>query len=85
MSTHLRIYTINRGRLHQFADEWKAQVLQLRIKYGFKIHDAWTIEKSNQFAWLISYDGDESWETKKSILFVTRARGYGSESCAANS
>jgi len=74
MSTHLRIYTINRGRLHQFADEWKAQVLQLRIKYGFKIHDAWTIEKSNQFAWLISYDGDESWETKKKAYYSSPER-----------
>ena len=65
MSTHLQIYTINRGRLHQFADEWKPQVLQLRIEHGFKVHDALTIEETNQFVWLISYDGDESWETKK--------------------
>lgn len=74
MSTQLQIYTINRGRLHQFADEWKAQVLPLRIKHGFKVHDAWTIEESNQFAWLISYDGDKSWESKEKAYYSSPER-----------
>lgn len=74
MSTHLRIYTINRGRLHQFAEEWKAHVLPLRIEHGFKVHDAWTIEETNQFVWLISYNGDESWESKEKAYYSSPER-----------
>ena len=57
MPTHLRLYTINRDRLGQFAEEWKACVLPLRRAHGFEIRHAWTIEASNQFAWVVSYDG----------------------------
>ena len=62
MPTQLRLYTINRGHLGHFAEEWKARVLPLRRAHGFEIERAWTIEASNQFAWVISYDGPESWE-----------------------
>lgn len=36
MKTQLRIYTINRGQLQQFAQERKELVLPLRIEHGFK-------------------------------------------------
>ncbi len=44
-------------------------VLPLRIEHGFRIHGAWTIEETNQFAWLISYEGRESWEVKESAYY----------------
>ena len=69
MSIQFRIYTINRGCLHQFAEEWRAKVLPLRIEHGFRIHEAWTIEETNQFAWLISYEGHESWEAKEQAYY----------------
>ncbi len=69
MTIQLRMYTINRGSLHLFAKEWKEMVLPLRIEHGFLIHGAWTIEETNQFAWLISYEGQESWEVKESAYY----------------
>ena len=69
MTIQLRMYTINRGGLHLFAKEWKEIVLPLRIEHGFRIHGAWTIEETNQFAWLISYEGRESWEAKESAYY----------------
>jgi len=60
MTVQLRLYTINRGCLRQFAEEWKANVLPLRLEHGFRVHGAWIIEETNQFAWLIGYDGPES-------------------------
>jgi hypothetical protein len=34
----------------------------LRLKIGFQVLGAWTIEETNQFVWLMSYDGPESWD-----------------------
>ena len=74
MPTHLRLYTINRDRLGQFAEEWKACVLPLRRAHGFAIDRAWTIEASNQFAWVISYDGPESWEARERAYYDSSER-----------
>ena len=74
MPTQLRIYTINQGSLHQFANEWKEKVLPLRIEHGFQIDDAWTIKESNQFVWLISYEGPESWESKEEAYYSSAER-----------
>ena len=74
MPTQLRIYTINRGSLQQFAAEWKQHVLPLRLKYGFQIQGAWLIPASNQFAWLITYDGPESWEAQEAEYYSSAER-----------
>jgi len=74
MTTQLRLYTINRDRLGQFAEEWKAHVLPLRRAHGFEIQRAWTIAQSNQFAWVISYDGPESWEAKERAYYDSSER-----------
>ena len=74
MPTQLRLYTIDRGRLRQFAEEWKAKVLPLRIEHGFQVHSAWIIEETNQFAWLIGYEGTESWEAKESAYYASEKR-----------
>ena len=74
MATQLRVYTINRGSLEQFAEEWKEKVYPLRLEHGFLIHGAWMMEESNQFIWLISYDGDESWEEKEKAYYSSADR-----------
>ncbi|MGR3291098.1 MAG: hypothetical protein ACU0C9_07870 [Paracoccaceae bacterium] len=74
MPTQLRLYTINRDCLEQFAAEWKANVLPLRRAHGFTIRHAWTIARSNQFAWFISYDGPENWEARESAYYDSRER-----------
>ena len=74
MSTQLRLYTIMRGSLHQFAREWKENVLPLRREHGFQIQGAWIIEETNQFAWLISYEGSESWEARESAYYSSSDR-----------
>ncbi len=74
MTVQLRLYTINQGRLRQFAEEWKANVLPLRLEHGFRVHGAWIIEETNQFAWLVGYDGPESWEAKESAYYASADR-----------
>ena len=69
MPTRPKLAPINRDRLGQFAEEWKARVLPLRRAHGFEIERAWTIAQSNQFAWVISYDGPERWEAKERAYY----------------
>ena len=69
MFIQLRLYTINSGCLQLFAKEWKEKVLPLRIEHGFRIVGAWTIEETNQFAWLISFEGQEGWEEKEKAYY----------------
>ena len=74
MTAQLRIYTINRGQLQQFAEEWKEKVVPLRVEHGFKIEAAWTIESTNQFVWLISCEGNEDWQAKEEAYYSSVER-----------
>ena len=69
MPLQLRIYTINRGALEAFAAEWKTTIKPLREKLGFTIPSAWTLPATNQFVWLMQYDGPESWEALDQSYF----------------
>ena len=63
MLRQLRIYTINRDALDEWVIDWREKVKPLRLKLGFKILGAWTVRESNQFLWILGYDGPESWDT----------------------
>ncbi len=74
MPTQLRIYTINRDSLQQFAAEWRDKILPLRRKLGFQIEGAWLMPDTGQFIWLISHEGPETWETKDAEYFSSAER-----------
>jgi len=52
----------------------KACVLPLRQKFGFKIENAWVICERNEFVWIVSYDGTESWESKDAAYYNSPER-----------
>jgi hypothetical protein len=70
----LRIYTINRGKLEEFATAWRQGVYPLRIKHGFRIPTAWSVKETNQFVWVIGYEGAEDWETKEATYYSSTER-----------
>jgi len=70
----LRIYTINRGALQQFAKEWNDLIRPLREKLGFKVHSAWAVASTNQFVWIMSYDGPHSWAEMDRAYFESDER-----------
>jgi len=74
MQIQLRIYTINRGALQTFAQEWKSQIYPLRVKTGFRVVNARTVEASNQFVWPLAYDGPESWEARDQAYYQSDER-----------
>jgi hypothetical protein len=69
MPIQLRIYTINRGALDDFAAAWKKTIKPLREKLGFTIPAAWTLPSTNQFVWLMQYEGSKSWEDLDQAYF----------------
>jgi hypothetical protein len=74
MPVQLRIYTITPGALHQFAQEWQSKIRPVREKVGFQILSAWTVEETNQFIWLMQYDGPNSWEEQDGRYFSSEER-----------
>lgn len=70
----LRLYTIDKGRLDDFAAAWHAGVYPLRSREGFRIPFAAKIPSTNQFIWLLTYDGPEPWEKKEAAYYGSAAR-----------
>jgi hypothetical protein len=60
--SQLRIFTIADGKMDEFVRAWLKGVYPLRIKQGFTIHGAWTLDPGDKFMWLLSYDGPEEWQ-----------------------
>ncbi|MGQ0560858.1 MAG: hypothetical protein ACT443_03175 [Gemmatimonadota bacterium] len=61
-TVQLRLYTIDKGRLDDFAAAWSAGVYPLRQKLGDRIPFAAKIPQTNQFVWVVVHDGPEPWE-----------------------
>jgi len=57
----LREYTVKPGEMAQWLEEWRSQIVPLRLKHGFRILGSWTVDGTDQFVWIISYDGPMSW------------------------
>lgn len=74
MKHQLRVYTINRGKLDEFALLWRKSVVPLRIKAGFKVSGAWTNHETNQFIWILSYDGPKDWEAANNDYYALPER-----------
>ena len=74
MKIQLRIYTINKGQLLQFAQEWKEQLKPLREKIGFRILGAWTVPSSNQFVWVMALEEGNNWDELDTAYFNSQER-----------
>ncbi len=73
MTTQLRIFTINKGRMDEFVQAWKAGVYPLRLKRGYRIDGAWVVKARNEFVWLLSHDGDD-WEALEAAYYASSER-----------
>lgn len=58
MEYQVRITRIRPGKLDQFITEWTATVARLRRRWGFTIVGAWAVDETNDFVWILGYDGD---------------------------
>jgi hypothetical protein len=46
----------------------------LREQLGFRVGGAWLVEETNQFVWLLSYDGPDNWEQKDRAYYSSSIR-----------
>ena len=74
MVAQLRLYTINKGKMADFVKGWTEGVYPLHLEHGFTIDRAGVIEERNQFFWIVSYDGPESWESKQAAYYGSPER-----------
>ena len=74
MEYQLRRFRIAPGKLGEFIGAWKDGVVPLRERFGFQIHGAWSIEESNEFVWVISYDGPEGFDAADAGYYASEER-----------
>ena len=74
MTTQLRIYKIQPGKMDDFVKGWQHGVVPLRQKQGFRVDGAWISAEQNRFVWLLTYDGPEDWETKDRAYYASPER-----------
>lgn len=70
----LRDYRIQPGALTQWVHEWGEKVRPLREQLGFKVVGAWTIEEENRFVWILSWEGEGSFEEADRAYYESRER-----------
>lgn len=61
MTLQLREYIVNPGAMAEFVEEWRSRIVPLRKKAGFNVVGAWTVDGTDHFVWIVSYDGPKSW------------------------
>jgi len=72
--SQLRMYRVTEGRLAEFVQLWLTSVLPLRRKMGFTVDGAWTVRGEDRFVWIVSYEGEESFEAKNAEYYESPER-----------
>lgn len=73
-TTQLRTYTVREGLLDEWVERWRAEIVPLRLELGFGLGGAWVDRERNQFIWLISYDGPETFDERNAVYWSSPAR-----------
>jgi len=74
MTTELRDYRIEPGRLDDFLTGWRNGVVPLRRRFGFAIDGAWVVEDESRFIWLLSLDDAEDWDARDEAYYASSER-----------
>ena len=74
MVSQLRMYRAKEGELDVFIEEWRAKILPLRRRFGFKVEGVWTIRDTGDFIWILTYDGPEGFEARDAAYYASEER-----------
>ena len=74
MEYQIRRYRITDGKLDEFIEAWRAGVVPLRERFGFRFHGAWPIEESSEFVWVISHDGEDGFAAADATYYESEER-----------
>ena len=56
-TVQVRMYVVHEGRLDEFVQIFREQLVPLRAKFGFTVVGAWTVPEESRFIWVAGYDG----------------------------
>jgi hypothetical protein len=73
-TTQLRVYTVREGLLDEWAAKWRELIVPLRLEFGFEVHGAWLDRERNQFVWVLSYAGPESFAERNAQYWASPQR-----------
>jgi antibiotic biosynthesis monooxygenase (ABM) superfamily enzyme len=62
MTSQLRIYRMKPGAMDEFVALWRDHVVPARLVHGFTVTGAWTNRDADEFVWIVSYDGPDTFE-----------------------
>ena len=74
MKFRLREYTVKPGVMAEWIEEWRSRIVPLRRKAGFHVLGAWTIDGTDQFVWIISYEGPKAWHEAEADYYGSSER-----------
>lgn len=74
MTFQLREYTVKLGEMDEWIEEWRAHIAPLRTRAGFKVLGAWIVDGTEQFVWIIGYDGPKSWKEAEADYYGSAER-----------
>jgi hypothetical protein len=72
-AANLRIYRIEDGRMEDFLAAWTVGVVPLRRRFGFSIQ-AWTVPHENTVVWVVTYEGEGSFEDAEQAYYDSPER-----------
>ncbi|WP_435614938.1 NIPSNAP family protein [Streptomyces coelicoflavus] len=73
-TTQLRTYTVRDGLLDEWVERWRNDIVPLRLDLGFEIGGAWIDRERDQFVWLVSYEGPETFEERNAMYWASSER-----------
>jgi hypothetical protein len=70
----LRHFRIREGNMDAFLDAWLRGVYPLRREFGFTFAGAWVVEGTDEFVWIIGYDGPDGFAAAEKRYYESSER-----------
>ena len=74
MEYQLRRSRIRPGHVREFLDAWLAGVYPLRERFGFRFVGAWVVEGTDEFVWILGYDGPDGFASADARYYASLER-----------
>lgn len=73
-TVQIRTYMVRVGRLDEWVEAWRTLIVPLRREFGFEVHGSWVDRERSAHIWVISYDGDRSFEEANAAYWASAQR-----------
>ncbi len=56
MQHQLRVYQVKEGRMGDWVEKWRSDVLPIRRRFGFAVIGPWIVRDEERFVWIVGHD-----------------------------